>query len=264
MLLNRITASLFLAFFFVGASIQAAEPLPDALKNIGVEEKLGEYVSLDVSLIDSRNRRVSLNSFLNEGKSLIINLAYYSCPMLCNLVASGLADGLSELSPSLANKYRVITVSIDPNDTAETLTSFGDKYLKTVENSQSHWSFYRSDARSINLLSESLGFKYKFNSETKQFAHSAAIMILTPDGQLSRVLYGIEFRPFDLKMGILESNKNQIISTVESVLLFCYNYDPQSRKYVIVAMNVMKGGGLLTMLAICIMWLILIKKRKDR
>jgi protein SCO1 len=225
------------------------EDIPASLKEVGIVEALESSVPLDTPFYNAQGDVVLLKQFFNKDKAVILNLAYYNCPMLCHLVTGGLANGMQALSFPLGSKFDIVTVSIDPRDTQETAVSFQNKYHKQVLlGDRKDWSFLYGSQPSIQALADSVGFHYKFNDKTGEFAHSAGIIILTPDGKVSSYLYGIEFRPFDLKLAVLGAINKKFTSTVDRVLLFCYNYDPQSRKYVLYAEKLMRIGGVITLI----------------
>ncbi|RAP35810.1 SCO family protein [Candidatus Marinamargulisbacteria bacterium SCGC AAA071-K20] len=270
MLLNNINK--FCNFFFlfllfsniVVFSIYAKERIPHTLKEVGVSENIGEQVPLDLVFTNELGEKVTLQDYFQSDKSIILNLAYYTCPMLCHLVATGLHTSLTQLPFNIGGKYEVISLSIDPGDTIENAKAFENKYASSLkgEKPKDYWHFLVGDQENISKLAEAVGFRYRFNSKTQQFAHSAAIMFLTPEGKLKRYLYGIEYKPLDVRLGILESIDRNKISGVERVLLFCYNYDPQGKKYVIYAYNVMRIGGLFTVIFIILMIYYFLREEK--
>jgi protein SCO1/2 len=262
---NKILYALvFLICVLPSHLILSKETLPNELKKVGIQEQLGNQVPLDIGLTDSQGNQVVLGDYFSNSKPVILNLVYYNCPMLCNLVVTGLTEGLNKTSLALGEKYKIVTLSIDPKDTVLYAKKYKEKYLNMLNQKDvaQDWSFLIGQDEAIKKVSESVGFGFRYNDETKQFAHSAAIFILTPEGKVARYLYGIEYKPFDLKMGLLEASKGKQISTVERVLLFCYNYDPNSKGYVLYARNVMRVGGILTLLFIGSLWFWAVKSKK--
>ena len=251
-IINRFFSFSLFFFFSYPILVFSMEPIPPTLRQVRVSENIGLTIPLGLNFVDPNGMRVSLSQFFNRRRPVIIQFAYYTCPMLCHLVSTGLANGINGLSVSMRDTYDVVTVSLNPNDTVPAAMGFQDKYhqLADVPGISKNWRFLMGDATSIEQLSSALGFRYRYEPKTGQFAHSAVIFILTPDGQISRYLYGISFDPFDLKMALLEAADRKTIKSVDKLLLFCYNYDPQSKKYVIYAMRVMRIGGVLTVLLI--------------
>lgn len=240
----------------------AAEQIPQSLKNIGIEEHIASNLDTSLTFTTHEGQTLSLQAIVNNNLPIVLNLAYYSCPMLCHLVASGLVESMNQVNLALGKDYQVVTLSIDPNDTQESAIHFREKYLaKLNKKYEKGWYFLTGTPENINKIAKELGFLYSYNPETKQFAHSAALTILNKNAVISRYLYGIEYRPFDLKMSLIESNHEAERSAVERVLLFCYNYDPLSRKYVLYAMNMMRAGGVITLL-LMISGVVILNKKK--
>ena len=243
------TNTFILVFLLLTSFTHAKEPIPPTLREVGVVEKIGNQIDTTLYFKNHLGQPVQLNKFFDSGKPTIINIAYYSCPMLCHLVAGGVADGINTLNLKLGVDYQVLSISIDPADSTETASAFREKYLQSLKvRSEEGWQFLYGNKEEITKLTEQLGFMYKFNPKSNEFAHSAAIILLDNEATISRYLYGIEYKSFDLKMGLLESKDIHKRSAVERVLLFCYNYDPLSRKYVLFAQNAMRIGGVITIL----------------
>ena len=244
-MLTKLTLVITFLFSF---SVFAAESIPPTLQSVGVSENVGQKVETSFLLKSHDGEVFDFNSLFDGQRAVVLNLAYYSCPMLCHLVSGGLAEGMTGLPFDVGSKYKAVTVSIDPEDTAETASAFRSRYLKELDqgSGESDWHFLYGDQNAISEITKAVGFNYRFDPRSEEFAHSAVIIILTPDGKISKYLYGIQFRPFDLKLALLEAIDKKYISTVDRVLLFCYNYDPQSRKYVLFAQNLMRIGGLAT------------------
>ena len=229
---------------FASAVYGQASVQPKALNDVGVVEHLGQKVPMDLTFTNETGKPVKFGDYLNQKKPVVLILAYFNCPMLCNLVLTGVDNGAKGLPFKSGERYDVVAVSIDPKDTASSAAAFKEKY----PNLRGH--FLVGDQPSIDALAKSVGFQYKYDEKSKEYFHRAVTFVLTPDGRISRYLYGIEYPAFDLKMAILEANQGKLVSTVERVLLFCYNYDPQSQKYVLYAMNLMRAGGFITLIAI--------------
>ena len=247
MLLKTIVSvNFFLLFSLLGFS---KELLPEAFQLSNIDEKLGDKISHDVSLFNSSGKVVPLLSLLNE-KPIILNLVYYSCPQLCHILSDGLVRGINGMNKKDLTKFKVITISFDDRDNGNSTIDFKNKYVKKVTQDRNflNWEFYYADKMNIKKLTESIGFNFYYNTSSKEYAHGSALFILSPDGTISRYLYGIMFDPFDLKMSIIEAAKNKTISAMESALLFCYNYDPNEKGYVLEAMALMKIGGALTVI----------------
>ena len=225
------------------ASITA--PLPPGLVDVGVDEHLGAAVPLDLAFRDHTGARVHLSTFVDHRRPVVINLMYHRCTMLCSLVLDGLADALTKVEWSVGKEFDVVTVSIDPHDTPDVAARKRRQILERYGRADADhgWHFVIGDEPEITRLADALGFRYRWDAEQKQYAHPAAIFLLTPDGNVARYLYGMEFSPRDLRFGLLEASQGRGVSTVERVLLYCFHYDATGRRYTIVVDRVMHVGG---------------------
>ncbi len=255
-----LAVSFFLVFSF---SLFGTQPSPKIFDGVGVSENLKMAIPGELVFTNADGMPVTLNSLLSPSKTTILNLVYYSCPMLCNLVTTGLTDSLLKLPFELGTKYNVITLSFNPDDTIEQAQGFRDRYLNMLgqANAKDNWTFLIGDQSSINQLTDSVGFYTQRDPNTKEFAHNAVIVFIGPEAKVSRYLYGIEFKTNDVKLAISESLDKKYQSTVDRLLLFCYNYDPQFRGYTLFATNVMKIAGFFTMVIIIVFVSILTRRR---
>lgn len=263
---RRIALILLAVVLWVTPLFAADTTLPEEVKNAGISEKLGGQVPLDVVLTDSSGVTVSTKTLFDGDHPVVLVMAYYNCPMLCNLVLSGVASAVSNNSLVAGDRYRLITISIDPADTPDTATAYKKRYTEMAgrQLQADGWDFLIGDEASVRKIGNAVGFGYQYVEETKEYAHGAAIMILTPEGKISRYLYGIEFKPRDFKLALLEASDRKFVSTTEKVVMYCFAYDPHSRGYALVAVNIMKLGGLITVIVLggFIIWPNL--KHKDR
>jgi protein SCO1 len=227
---------------------------PDILKDVGIDQMLNEKIPLDLSFRDEQGNPVVLSQFFGQ-KPVIISLAYYNCPMLCTQVLNGLDEGLKNLSMDAGKQFNVLTISIDPSEKPPLASAKHDLYTGIYGHpgAAEGWHFLTGDEPQIRALASALGFRYAYDPETKQFAHASAIMILTPDGRISRYLFGIQYRSRDLRLGLVEASAGKIGTPLDQVLLFCYHYDPITGKYGLLISRVIKAAGLLTVFAIGIM-----------
>ena len=259
--------SVLIALLFVigfSGNLTSKEPLPPLLTNVGVEEHLDQIIPLELPFVNQNNETVKLTNYFDKNKITIVNLVYYNCPMLCNLVLSGVVESLNKLPESVLKKVQLLTISIDEKDTAEKASAYKEKYQKMLKNKNlnQNWDFLVGSKSNIKHLSNSLGFNFNYEKSSGEFAHSAVTFMLNSNAMIKRYLYGISINPFNLKMAILESKPKKQISNIERALLFCYNYSPEKRKYVLYAVNVMRVGGLITTIVILLGFLIL--KRRYR
>jgi protein SCO1/2 len=264
--------SAFFVFMFLAAGMVAssfsfavdlkADPkkVPYELQDVGVKEHLGEKIDLSLQFTDSAdNQKHPLSDYFKNGKPTILNLVYYECPMLCTMVLNGVTDGLRGLDWSVGNQFNVITISINPKDDSEDAelkrNVYLNHYLKkaegaisqhTLEQAKSGWHFFTSDESTVKKLADQLGFEYKYDEVQKEYAHAAVTFVLTADGMISRNLYGVQYRPRDLRLALLEASRGKVGNVFDRLLMFCYHYEPGSRGYSLQAVRVMQLGGLAT------------------
>jgi protein SCO1 len=192
---------------------------------------------------------VHLGDYFDGKRPTLFVFAYHTCPMLCSLVLDATTRGLKDVAWSVGKEFDVVSVSIDPRDTPASATKKRDEVItKYGREGTAGWHFLVGDEANIRRVTDAVGFQFRYDERQAQYAHPAAIFLLTPTGTIARYLYGIQYEPSDLKLGLLEASEGRSISTVERLLLYCYHYDPQGKKYAIVAMRVMRVGGVITML----------------
>ncbi|HZQ90181.1 MAG TPA: SCO family protein [Terriglobales bacterium] len=233
------------------AQYRPDDPKPPMLQDIGLDQRLNQQVPLDLVFRDEGGREVKLGDYFGH-KPVVLNLAYFTCPMLCNEVMTGMTSALGAVSFTAGRDFTIVTVSIDPQDTTESAAAKRDFYLRRYHRAgaDAGWHFLTGDEANIRALADAVGFRYKYDAASRQFAHASGIMVLTPQGRLARYFYGIEYPPRDLKLGLMEASQGRIGSVVDQVLLFCYHYDPGTGKYTPVVMNLVRAGGVLTLLAL--------------
>ena len=234
-----------------GPGYLPSDQMPRELENIGVTEHLSAAIPGDVHLMDDKGREVTVGQYLKGNKPLVLNFVYHQCPTLCTFVLNGFTNGLKDVPWAVGEQYEVLTVSIDPRDTppiaAEKKAARIAQYGRAKESAHRGWHFLTGDAREVKRLADAVGFRYAWDAKDQQFAHPAAIIVLSPDGKVSRYLYGIEFPGRDLHLSLLEAGAGRTsVSLHEQALLYCYRYDPAARSYVLVALNVVRLSALLT------------------
>jgi len=240
----------WMAMLLLTASVcLAADPqLPPELVGIGVDEKLGHPLDLDLEFTAENGYQVPLKSFFHQGKPVLLNFVYYTCPMLCNLVLNGQTSVLREIPWTPGDDFEIVTISIDPADNFGIARKKKQAYLESYGKPTTGWHFLTDYKGNVKKLAEQAGFHYKYDERQGQFMHSAAIMFLTPDGRMSRYLYGIKFKSRDVRLALTEASEGKLGVTVDKILLFCYHYDPSSKSYVPFARNIMRAGGVLVVL----------------
>jgi len=241
------------------ASANASTPrLPGELSGIAFDQKLDAAVPLDVTFRDENGASVRLGKYFH-GKPVILATVYYRCPMLCSQILSGIVRGLRPLSLEPGRDFEIVAVSINPaetpHDAAEKQEQYSRSYSKRA--GPAGWNFLVGPEPSIKAVTEAIGFHYRYDPPTKMYFHASGITVLTPEGRVSRYLYGVDYEPKDLKLSLIEASHERIGSPVDQVLLFCYHYDPKTGKYGAVVVNLLKicSGLLLVVLAISLTWL---------
>lgn len=232
-----------LPFFWLCASSHAGQPLPMEFEGVGIKENLGAQVSLStLHFKNESGQEVALSSLFKPGKPVILNLVYYKCPSLCGLVLNGLLDGLKKFAWNVGDKFQVITLSIDPTEGPDLAKKKKDNFLSAYgrRGAEQGWSFLTGREEDIKSLATQIGFGYRYDEIQKQYAHGAAIFVLTAEGKISRYLYGIEYPEQSLRLALLEASNGKIGTIVDRILLFCYRYDPQARNYAFYAMNIVR------------------------
>jgi protein SCO1/2 len=230
------------------AALAAEQPLPPELRGVGVEERLGQGVDLNLTFTGEDGYPVALRSFFHKDRPVLLNLVYYSCPMLCTLVLNGQTTALRDIPWTPGKEFEVVTISIDPTETFDLAQRKRASYLETYGRPAAGWHFFTDDHGHAKKLADQMGFHYRFDERQGQYAHPAVIMILTPEGKVSRYLYGIKFRARDLRLALVEASESKFTLSTDRILLYCFHYDPQAHGYVLFATNLMRAGGVLTVL----------------
>jgi protein SCO1/2 len=238
------------------------ENLPAPLRRVGIDQRLNNQVPLDLVFTDENGQAVRLGQYFGQ-KPVILSLVYYDCPMLCTQVLNGLTGSLKALKFDVGREFEVVTVSFDPRERPELARQKKDGYMARYgrEGAGAGWHFLTGSEASITALTEAVGFRFAWDEETKQFAHASGIMILTPEGKVSRYFYGIEYAPKDVRLGLVEASNNKIGTPVDQILLYCFHYDPQTGKYGFVIMNAIRILGFATFFGLAL--LIFVLKRRE-
>jgi protein SCO1/2 len=221
------------------------------LKEIAFDQRLGEQVPTDLVFRDETGRSVTLGSYFGQ-KPVILLMTYYTCPMLCPLLLDGLVRSLRGISFDIGNEFTVLTVSINPRETPTMAATKKELYVQRYgrAGAAEGWHFLTAPEESLRRLTQAVGFRYVYDATKDEYAHATGILLLTPAGQISRYLYGIEFSPRDLRLALVEAAANTIGSPVDQLLLYCYRYDPLAGKYGLVIMNVLRVAGAATVAAL--------------
>jgi protein SCO1/2 len=222
---------------------------PDLLKEASIDQKLNSSIPLNLVFRDEHGNPVELGQYFGK-KPVILTLVYYTCPMLCTQVLNGLDRALKEIPMSIGKDFNVVTVSIDPTDRPVLAEAKQALYTGMYgrPGAGQGWHFLTGDEPQIKQLADAVGFRYAYDPDSKQFAHAAGIMLLTPQGKISRYFYGVQYPVRDLRLSLVEASRGKIGSPVDKVLLFCYHYDPHTGKYGLLISHIIQVAGILTVL----------------
>jgi protein SCO1/2 len=263
--LTLIGLSLFL-MHSVESDLPAQTVLPKILRNVGFDQRLNEQVPLDVPFVDDEGQPATLGKYFGDNKPVILVLAYYRCPMLCTQVLNGLVQGMRDMPFTVGKEFRVVTVSFDSHETTEMAAAKRRTYLHSYGKPEAAegWHFLTGSEQSISRLTRAVGFRFAYDPLSDQFAHAAGIVLLTPTGKISRYFYDIHYSGRDLRLGLVEASRNKIGSPIDQILLFCFHYDPTAGKYGAAIMNLIRAGGVLTVIALGVMFGLLMRGEKRR
>ncbi|HET6841706.1 MAG TPA: SCO family protein [Candidatus Angelobacter sp.] len=246
----------------VGQSSTASNQKISILDQVGIDQHLNQRIPLEAQFTDENGQTVSLKQYFGV-RPVLVTMVYYQCPMLCSQELNGLTSSLNVLSQfNVGREFDVITVSFDPTETPELAAESKKKFLERYRRpgAAQGWHFLTGKKDQIELLSQSLGFRYAWDPEIKQYAHASGIMLITPDGRIAQYYYGIEYAPRDLRLGFIEAAQGKIGTVVDQVLLYCYHYDPARGKYGAAVFNILRIGALATVLVICGFMFIMIRR----
>jgi protein SCO1 len=239
--------------------------LPPALEKAGIEQKLNEQLPFDAGFKDETGKEVRLGDYFGK-RPVILALVYYECPMLCNEVLNGLTGSLKSLSFDAGRDFDVVAISFDAreHDKPELTKNKKESYMKRYgrPGTENGWHFLTGTQEQIDKVTNAVGFKYYWDEKSDQFAHAGGIMIITPEGKISRYLYGIDYAPKDIKFAVMESAENKIGSAAEQLMLYCYHYDPSTGKYGLSILKVIRLAGIVTLIGLGAMFFVFWRRGK--
>lgn len=249
-----------------GSPSSAAEKTPKELVGVGIDERLGASISLDLTFQNVRGEIEPLKNFFDGKHPVVLNLVYYRCPNVCHYLLDGFTNSLMKLPWVVGKQFQVVTVSINPEETEEDAKKKRGQILHRYRHQPAMigWHFLTGEESQIRKLADEVGFRYQYDPDRKEYAHPSVIFVLTPDGKISRYLYGIQFNRLDLKLALLEAADGKIGSVMDKLLLYCYHYDPKNRKYALLALNSMKIAGSATVLGLVLLFFFLSRNRKNK
>lgn len=269
----KVAAFLFISLFLTSAlaydpaeSESLNNDLPKQIKDVGITEQLGaDLKKLQAQFESDKGVKKNLGEWISPQRPTIVSLVYFNCPSLCSLHLNGVLDTLKQLSLVPGRDYDLLAVSFDPKETSDLAAAkkynYQQKYNFPDDGAGIH--FLTGDENSVKTLADTIGFKYKWDDKAKEWAHASAAVLLTPEGKISRYLHGVYFDPKTFRLSIVEASQGKVGSVVDSIMLFCYRYDPNGSQYALYAFNVMRVGGAIAVLLL-FFWLFLFWKPRKK
>jgi protein SCO1/2 len=242
---------------------------PADLKGIGIDQRLDQPVPLDLQFKDESGNTVKLGDYFHAGRPVILNLVYYTCPMLCGEELAGESSALGAMKFTPGKEYEVVSVSFNPDETPADATNSKKTWVARMnehlepKTDGSGWHFLTGQEPQIKQLADAVGFHYRRDPESKQYIHATGILIVTPAGKIAQYYYGVEFSPKDIRLGLIEASRGNIGNVVDQVLLYCYHYDPKAGKYGVVINNIMRLAGAATMLILGGFLIVMLRRDKS-
>ncbi len=258
----------FLLWGAVSVSAQefAGQPVDATMAAVDVEERLGDSLPLDLPFVDHDGRAVTLREYFDGTVPVVLTLNYYGCPMLCGLQLNAFTDTLREMEWAPGENFRVVTVSIDPDEDASLAAAKRGSHLQALgRGTDIEWTFLTGEAEAIDALADGIGYRYVYVEESGEYAHPSVLTFASPDGRISRYLHGLVYEPRDVRFALLEASEGRIGSPVDHIVLACYMYDPEAGGYVRNAFLFMRAGatvGLLVLAALlAVLWRTELRRR---
>ena len=263
----RFRAAMFVALTGVAAFSANAQQAttPAILSKVGITQNLNSRIPPDLLFRDETGKSVRIGDFFGR-KPIVLSLVYFDCPALCTEVLNGELRTMKAISLDLGKDFDAVTVSFEPKDTPALAKAKRDVYAGQYGRPEAadHWHFLTGEQQSIDALTNVVGFHYAYDSSIRQYAHAAAILVLTPDGRIDRYFYGVIYPARDVRLGLVEASEGKIGTLTDHALLYCYQYDPMTGKYGVVVMNVLRAAGGLTVLLLGIFMTVMFLRERKR
>ena len=239
-------------FYSAPPKREPANERPAALREVGIDQKLNEQLPLDATFKDSDGNTVTLGQYFGKGRPVVLALVYFECPMLCTQVLNGLTGALETVTLNAGSDFDVIALSFDPREDSKIAKAKKIAYMGRYgrKGTEHGWHFLTGSDDQIKRVTNAVGFRYTFDEQIGQFAHGAAVTVLTPEGRVSRYLYGIDYGGRDMRFALVEASDGKIGTPVDRALLYCYHWDPTTGRYGFMAMNLLRGAGVMLILGL--------------
>lgn len=249
-----------------GAATAQTNDLPPGLQGIGIDQKLGDPLPLDLVFRDEQGRTVRLADAFDGRKPVLLTLVYYNCPMLCTLVLNDLVRSLRPLNLNMGEDFDVLTISFDPAEGPELAAAKQQHYAEAYgrPGAAEGWRFWTGGEDAIRRLTDAVGFRYRYDAASKQYLHPSGITILTPDGHIARYFFGVSYAPKDVRLALVEAARGRIGSIADSVLLLCFQYDASTGRYSLAVMRAVRGGAMLTVIGLGVLVAHLLRRERRR
>ncbi|MCH8557786.1 MAG: SCO family protein [Balneolia bacterium] len=233
-------------------TIPQAEQNADLLRQLEIQEQLGEYVPGDIMVTNEEGIEVPLSTYFESGKPVLLNLIYFNCPSMCSLILNGVADAVDQVRWVPGSEYEVVTISIDPDEDHLMASNQKETYINRVNRDgiENGWHFLTADQENIDRITEAVGMPFVWSDEAQEFLHGSAIMFLSPEGKITRYLYGVQYRELDVRNALFDAAGGRVGSTLERIALYCFTFDAESGSYVPYAMNIMKVSGVVILMGL--------------
>ncbi len=223
---------------------------PQVLTQVGIDQHLAQELPLDAKFKDETGKDVTLGDYFHSERPVLLAIVYYDCPMLCTQVLNGMTSALGVLKFTAGKEFDVVAISIDPRETPEIAAAKKKTYIQRYRRpgSEDAFHFLTGQQPAITAVTKAAGFRYVWDEKTQQYAHASALILVTPEGKIAQYYYGIEYSPKDMRLGMIEASKDRIGNLADQIVLYCYHYDPTTGKYGAMLMNVVRAGGVFTVL----------------
>jgi protein SCO1 len=249
-------------------NVGTSNGMPEIMQKVGIEQHLNEQIPLDTEFKNEDGKTVKLSEYFNQKRPVILALVYYECPMLCNEVLNGLTGSLKGLTFSAGKDFDVLAISFDAreNDKTDLAKHKKEGYLERYQRqgAENGWHFLTGTQDSIDKITKSVGFNYQYDKESNQFAHNGGIMVITPEGKISRYFYGIDYAPKDVKFAVMDSSQEKIGNPAEQLLLYCYHYDPSKGRYGLQILSVMRLVSVVMLIGMGAMFFVYRRRNKRK
>jgi len=241
---------------------QSSNGLPPALVNVGFDPQLDAQIPLDASFVDEYGKAVTLRDYSGK-KPMVLAFVYFTCPMLCNQVEQAVVGTLKMISFNPGTDYEVVFISFDSTDTPDAALKKKHEALSRFARpaTEAGWHFLTGSKESIDAVTKAADFRFSYDPKSKLFGHASGILLLTPNGRISRYFFGVEYPPSHVRLGLVDASAGKIGTPVDHILLFCYQYDPTKARYSATILSVIRMGGVFTLLCMAIGFVIF--RRRD-